>query len=140
MAYYQHLPLQRVEGELVRRKRPGFPSEKREARTHGPKIGAEILNVVEKHNARPRIADIDPALILKVETTGSIGEDVWARLGLTVLAIEPNKTVILFANDAELAEFRQRVEAYGGDTRGAKRRAACADRGRYRICGRTVRG
>jgi subtilisin family serine protease len=115
MAYYQHLPLQRVEGELVRRKRPGFPSEKREARTHGPKIGAEILNVVEKHNARPRIADIDPALILKVETTGSIGEDVWARLGLTVLAIEPNKTVILFANDAELAEFRQRVEAYGGE-------------------------
>jgi subtilisin family serine protease len=115
MATYEHLPLQRVEGELTRRKRPGFAGDKRVPAAHGPKIQSEIERVVEKHHARPAIADIDPSLILKVETSGTIGEDAWARLGLTVLATEPNKTVILFADDSELNEFRRRVEAYQGE-------------------------
>ncbi|MFO1110692.1 MAG: S8 family peptidase [Bradyrhizobium sp.] len=114
MASHEHLPLQRIEGELVRRKRLGFPAEKRSAKEHGVKVGREMLDVVQDHKKLPPIADIDPALILKIETTGAIDEDTWARLGLTVLAIEPNKTVVLFANDVELTEFRRRVEAYGG--------------------------
>jgi subtilisin family serine protease len=115
MATYEHLPLQRVEGELARRKRSGFGGEKRVPSAHGPKIQSEIERVLQQHQGRPAIADIDPSLILKVETTGAVGEEVWARLGLTVLATEPNKTVILFADDGELREFKQRVEAYQGE-------------------------
>ncbi|MDF0522355.1 S8 family peptidase [Bradyrhizobium yuanmingense] len=116
MATYQHLPLQRVEGELDRRKRPGFgqPSG-REARTHGAKIQAEVQEVLQEHRAKPKIGDVDPALILKVETSGNISEDEWAKIGLTVLANEPGQTLILFADDVELTAFQQKVIAYNGE-------------------------
>jgi hypothetical protein len=103
MATYQHLSLQRVEGELERRKRPGFgASGGRDSKIHGPKIGGEIDRVIDRQKRRPKIADIDPAFILKVTTVSNVSEDEWAKMGLTVLAIEPDKTIILFANDIEL--------------------------------------
>jgi subtilisin family serine protease len=116
MATYQHLPLQRIEGELERRKRPGFgPSSGRDSSVHGPKIGGEIDRVIDRQKRRPKIADIDPAFILKVTTVSNVSEDEWAKMGLTVLAIEPDKTIILFANDIELEAFKQKVEAYNGE-------------------------
>jgi hypothetical protein len=116
MATYQHLSLRRLVGELDRRKRGGFPqSEKREHHSHGPKIQAELNNVVEGQKKRPKIADIDPAFILKVTTSGPVSEEDWARLGLTVLAIEPDRTIILFADDVELQAFKERVTAYSGE-------------------------
>ena len=116
MATYQHLPLQRVEGELDRRKRPGFgqPSG-REPKSHGTKIQSEVQEVLQEYRAKPKIGDIDPALILKVETSGNISEEEWAKLGLTVLANEPGQTLILFADDVELTAFQQRVTAYNGE-------------------------
>lgn len=116
MATYQHLPLQRVEGELERRKRPGFgqPSG-REAKAHGAKIQSEVQEVLQAHRTKPKIGEIDPALILKVETSGNISEDEWAKLGLTVLANEPGQTLILFADDVELTSFQQKVTAYNGE-------------------------
>lgn len=116
MATYQHLSLRRLVGELDRRKRGGFPqSEKRDHQAHGPKIQAELTHVIESQKKRPKIADIDPAFILKVTTTGPVSEDDWARLGLTVLAIEPDRTIILFADDVELQTFKERVAAYSGE-------------------------
>lgn len=116
MATYQHLPLQRVEGELDRRKRPGFgqPSG-REPKSHGAKIQSQVEETLQEHRAKPKIGDIDPALILKVETSGNISEDEWAKIGLTVLANEPGQTLILFADDVELAAFQQKVTAYNGE-------------------------
>ena len=116
MATYQHLPLQRVEGELNRRKRPGFgkPSG-REPKSHGSKIQNEVEEVLDLHRATPAIADIDPALILKVETTGNISEEEWGRVGLTVLATGPDQALILFADDVELTEFKEKVAAYNGE-------------------------
>ena len=116
MATYEHLSLQRVEGELDRRKRAGFPqSEKREPKAHGPKIQAEVQQVIDKQKTRPKIADIDPAFILKVVTLGVVSEEDWAKMGLTVLAVEPDKTTILFASDAELQAFKEKVVAYNGE-------------------------
>lgn len=116
MVTYQHLPLRRLEGELERRKRSGFPqSSDREHRTHGPKIQTELDSVIQSQKKRPKIAEIDPAFILKVVTAGPISEEDWARLGLTVLAIEPDSTIILFADDAELQAFKERLMAYNGD-------------------------
>jgi hypothetical protein len=116
MATYQHLPLQRVEGELDRRKRPGFgqPSG-REPKSHGTKIQSEVQEVLQGFRAKPKIGDVDPALILKIETSGNISEEEWTKLGLTVLANEPGQTLILFADDVELIDFQQRVTAYNGE-------------------------
>ena len=115
MATYQHLSLQRLVGDMDRRKRGFGQASGREPKAHGAKIQTEVLEVIDRHKARPKIAEIDPAFILKVVTTGIVTEDDWAKLGLTVLAIEPDRTIILFANDAELGAFKERVAAYNGE-------------------------
>jgi Subtilase family len=51
--------------------------------------------------------------------SGALLESDWERAGLTVLSSDEDRTLILFASDAELREFRRRVESYqGGPTRG----------------------
>jgi subtilisin family serine protease len=115
MATYQHLSLQRLVGEMDRRKRGFGQASGREPKAHGAKIQTEVLEVIDRHKARPKIAEIDPAFILKVVTSGIVTEDDWAKLGLTVLAIEPDRTIILFANDAELSAFKERIAAYNGE-------------------------
>ncbi|WP_322516970.1 S8 family peptidase [Rhodopseudomonas palustris] len=115
MATYEHLSLQRLVGEMDRRKHGFGKPSGREPSAHGAKIQAEVIDAVDRHKARPKIGDIDPALILKVVTTGIVSEEDWARLDLTVLAIEPDRTIILFADDSELTAFKQKVEAYNGE-------------------------
>jgi subtilisin family serine protease len=115
MARYEHLPLRRLEGQLERRKHGGGQPPKRDARGHGASIEAELTSITESQRARPQIAGIDASLILKIKTAGPIDQADWARVGLTVIAADPDKTLILFANDAELAEFRRRVLAYQED-------------------------
>ena len=61
---------------------------------------------------------INPALIVRVTTTGSVPEDEWIRAGLNVLATNPDSSVVLFATDGELEEFRRRLGEY---RRGAPR-------------------
>ena len=112
MPRYQHLPLRRVEGELERRKHGGGRTPTRNARAHGATIEAELNTLIASQQRKPRIANIDPALILKIRTAGPIDTDDWARVGLTVLASDPDKTLVLFASDVELQEFRRRVAAY----------------------------
>lgn len=117
MPKYDHLPLQRLEGELTRRKHPfpGGGAQGRDQKTHGRGLQAQIETVVKLNAARPVIADINPALILKVHTSGIVSEEDWARLGLTVLASDIEQTLVLFADDNELQEFHKRVTAYQGD-------------------------
>lgn len=113
MAQYEHLPLRRLEGELQRRKRGGFAgAPQRDYQQHGAAIEQKITEVVEAQKTKPRIADIDPSLILKVKLDASISEDDWARAGLTVLATDLDQTLILFADDNELQSFKARVAAY----------------------------
>jgi subtilisin family serine protease len=100
---------------MERRKRGFGEPSGREPKAHGAKIQTEVLDAINRNKARPKIADIDPAFILKVVTTGIVSEVDWARVGLTVLAIEPDKTIILFADDAELTAFKQKVEAYNDE-------------------------
>jgi Subtilase family len=113
MARHPHLLLRRLEGELLpRRKHGGGSPTSRNPGEHGPKIQGELEGIVDAQKARPAVADINPALILKIQTTNPIDEADWARVGLTVLATEPNKALVMFASDSELSEFRRRVEAY----------------------------
>jgi subtilisin family serine protease len=115
VADYDHLPLRRLEGALERRQHGFGRVVPRNAKQHGAGLQQTIETLVAAQQAKPRVADIDPALILKVQTTGGIGEEVWEALGLTLLSDEDNKSVVLFANDAELTEFKRRVEEYQKD-------------------------
>ncbi|WP_100260005.1 S8 family peptidase [Qipengyuania seohaensis] len=116
MAEHAHLALKRLEGEMERRKPQGFGGNpQRDRGTHGPRIEGQIEQVLEDHKSAPSTEGVDPSLILRIELAGYVDEGEWERLGLIVLSEDADKTLLLFATDQELNEFRRRVEAYQGD-------------------------
>ena len=126
MATYDHLPLRRLEGALERRQHGFGKVVPRDAKKHGAALQKAIETAVAKQKAKPAIVDINPALILKIQTTGGIAEDTWEALGLTLLSDEDNKSVVLFANDAELKEFKRRVAEYQKDPPAGQKNPAYA--------------
>jgi subtilisin family serine protease len=127
MARYDHLPLRRLEGNLERRKRPGFGSfQTRNPGAHGRVIGQQLETVVEARKLKPKIAGIDPALILRISASGPIDEDTLARLGLVLLSSDDDKTLVLFAEDNELRQFQERVAAYRQGPQGQQKNAPYA--------------
>ncbi|WP_025659772.1 S8 family peptidase [Rhizobium sp. IBUN] len=115
MATYAHLPLKRLEGELVRRKNSGFPGGlKREPVGHGGRLKSEIATTQSEFEKLPPVAGVDPSLILKIKVAGLVTEDDWRKLGLSVLSIDGDKTTVLFADDKSLQAFHQKVDAYRG--------------------------
>ena len=113
MPNYDHLPLTRLQERLPRRKKPGFGSSpERNFRTHGAAIKDEVEAVVAAHQALPRIDHVNPSLILRVQMSGGLLEEDWERAGLTVLSTDEDRSLVLFASDVELRDFRRRVEAY----------------------------
>jgi subtilisin family serine protease len=115
MAIYDHLPLKRLEGVLARRIHGFGVAPFREAKQHGARIQKEIEQTVSTFDALPAIDGIDPSLILKISIAGNIDEDEWRKVGLTVLSVDGDKSVILFASDKSLQDFRNKVEAYQGE-------------------------
>lgn len=116
MAAHTHLALKRLEGEMERRKSRSFGGNpERNRATHGPKIEEQIGQVLEEYAGAPSAEGVDPSLILRVELAGFVDEAEWDRLGLVVLSEDTEKTLLLFATDRELKEFRRRVEAYQGE-------------------------
>ena len=112
MAQHQHLPLRRLEGASERRQHGFGKIPDRDTKAHGGGIAGKVAAVVAGHKEKPKIADIDPALILKVQTAGPIPEETWNALGMTLLADEADMSMILFADDVELKEFRRRLAEY----------------------------
>lgn len=113
MAIYDHLPLRRLEGALERRQRPGFGRPvPRDPAAHGAGLTAKLQDVVTKQQQKSPINGIDPALILKIETKAPVGEEVWQALDLILLSDNEDQSVVLFANDKELTEFKRRVAEY----------------------------
>jgi hypothetical protein len=110
--HHQHLPLRRLEGSLERRQHGFGKVPARDAKVHGGALSSSIDAVVASRQAKPKIAEIDPALILKVQTTGQIPEETWNAVGLTLLADEADQSLVLFASDTELKEFRRRLAEY----------------------------
>jgi len=67
---------------------------------------------LDAQKTKPRIADIDPSLILKIKLDGPISEEDWSRVGLSILATDSDQTLVLFADDNELQTFKARLMAY----------------------------
>lgn len=87
----------------------------RAPRTHGPKLEEDLDRTVAAHRNRPATDGIDPSLILRIKTVAPIEETEWEKLGFTVLASEADSSIVLFASDAEMTEFRRRIAAYQAD-------------------------
>jgi hypothetical protein len=113
MAELRHLPLPRAEVDLERRKRRGFGTST--ARTPG-EHSQRVRQAVEEalaSQAQLRTTIVNPELIVRVRVAHTVPEDQWMRAGLAVLGHDGDDSVILFSSDAELQEFRFRLDSYG---------------------------
>jgi subtilase family protein len=109
-----HLILTRAEFDLPRKKTGFGRTPDRKHGPHGQALGIELDDVMGRFRSRRRPAGIDPSLILRVQLNPQAGvdEDAWERCGLTLLSIDENKTLVLFSSDADLSEFRSRLNQY----------------------------
>src|SRR5690348_14245465 len=107
-----HLILPRAEVELERRKKPGYGQRiTKDVPQQTERVRLAVDEALAVH-ARIRANIADPALIVRVRTSGLVSEEEWTRAGLDVLGHDANDAVVLFSSDAELTEFRRRLAAY----------------------------
>jgi subtilase family protein len=111
MARYDHLRLVRLPERLERRKHGGGRPPQRNFAAHATKLRSELdaaINIQQQR--RPEF--IDPSLILRVQMTGALLEQDWEQLGLTVLATDADRTLVLFSSSDDMREFRDKLAAY----------------------------
>ena len=108
----EHLPLHRLKQQEPRRKQGFGVAVERDYGTHGRRIRQEIEDVVTSQSSRPAIPGINPELILKVQLTRPVDEVEWRRAGFTVIAQNPNNVFVLFADNRELQNFKERLNAF----------------------------
>lgn len=119
MARYDHLHLLRLPERMPRRKTGGGgPPPAREPGGHSQRLTAELDQAVAVQQQRRRPDAVNPALILRVQMSGPLLEDEWAKVGLTVLSSDEDRSLVLFASTDDLADFRRKLEAYGLGVRG----------------------
>ncbi|WP_376709115.1 S8 family peptidase [Pseudochrobactrum lubricantis] len=115
MALYDHLALKRLDGTYERRVKGFGVTPDRNHKTHGNHIQTDIQTTLSKFEELSSIGDLDPSLIFKIAIEGVIPEDEWRKLDLIVLTEDTDNSVVLFANDKSLNEFKRKVEEYSGD-------------------------
>jgi hypothetical protein len=117
MARYDHLQLVRLPERLERRKVGGSGGAPvRDPGGHSRKLLTQLDAAVTEQQRRRRPEFVDPSLILRVRMSGMTLEEDWERLGLTLLASDVDKTLILFSSSDDLRGFRERLDAYAGGT------------------------
>jgi subtilisin family serine protease len=115
MARYEHLVLVRLPELLERRKqRGGGPPPERDLAGHSTKLRSELDAAVTAQQRRRKPEFVDPSLILRVQMSGQLLEEQWVQLGLTVLSSDADRTLILFASNDDMRDFRARLQAWQG--------------------------
>lgn len=113
VARYDHLELVRLPEQLERRKHGGGgPPPTRDRDQHSTKLRDELDAATQAQRGRRKPEFVDPSLILRVQMTGALLEDDWERLGLTVLSSDADRTLVLFASNEDMQDFRARLDAY----------------------------
>jgi hypothetical protein len=113
VARYDHLELVRLPEQFERRKHGGGgapPSRDREQ--HSAKLRNDLDAATLEQRRRRKPEFVDPSLILRVQMTGGLLENEWERLGLTVLSSDADRTLVLFASNEDMREFRARLDSY----------------------------
>jgi len=114
MAKLPHLPLERLDKTLDRRRVPApvAPPVRSSEKDHAAIIATQINAAAKEQLSLPRIEGIDPELILKARLSAPIQEETWRNAGFRVLAQEQGGILILFTDDTELGAFRERLNEY----------------------------
>lgn len=115
MPHREHLHLIRLPERLERRKYGGGKAPIRVANQHGPKLRTELTSAISEQRRQRPPEFVDPSLILRVKMSGMTMEEDWAALGLTLLASDEDRTLVLFASTDDMVEFRERLNAYEGE-------------------------
>jgi len=114
MARYEHLQLVRLPERFERRKTGGGGRPPaRDPVGHSSRLSAELDGAIEIQQRRRRPEFIDPSLILRVQMTGAPLEEDWARVGLTLLSRDEDRSLILFSSTGEMTAFRERLASFG---------------------------
>jgi Subtilase family len=116
---HPHLPLVRVEANSPRRKRPGFGAP-RPTRGERVTFAGVLLNKIDEIEAEarraPAVQGFAPHLVFLVPLAAGASADAVAEklrdAGLTVVSFEPDQAVVVFQDDANLAEFRRALDQY----------------------------
>lgn len=114
MPQLDHLQLIRLPETLPRRK-TGFPGPTpQRGGGYGHRVKGEVEAAVDAQirNRPPQF--VDPSLILRVRMEGMLLEDEWEALGLTLLASDDDKNIVLFSSAGDLAALNQRLDAFDG--------------------------
>src|SRR6185437_13189583 len=102
MANLDHLPLPRIEGQLDRRKKPGFGQPiGRDVEKHAANLTGKIT-AIEAARTKIERSDRGEPLLLKIVSKTPIEPNEWPRVDMQILATDPQNTVVLFAADADL--------------------------------------
>jgi len=113
MAQYDHLPLLRIEGELDRRKKPGWGDALvRNPVAHADALQARIAGIVADVQQRPKVDQAPEPLVVKVRSLAPVDLAEWPRVDMQVLSTDPRNTVVLLAGDAQLAKLREKIAKY----------------------------
>lgn len=120
-----HLILPRAEYDLPRKKTGYGRPPKREHGDHGTTLATQVDQVMTKFQERTRPQQIDPSLVLKIRLNpdANIDEETWERCGLSLLSVDKGKTLVLFASDSQLADFKRRLTEYTGGPQGDRKSA-----------------
>lgn len=121
VSQFEHLKLPRIINiELPRRRHGGGGGgEKRtDFIEHGKHLLDQVYSLTEPTKQKTNPFRIDPKLIFKIKATKKLSDDLVNQTGLSILAREPDKAIVVFSSDIELIQFRKRLENYSQITEG----------------------
>jgi hypothetical protein len=113
-----HLPLPQIQAPIARKKHGGGSNTKRtDPGGHATQLIADADEIV-RFQRRTRPAAATPALIFKIRLApkSNLDDNALERFGLTLIARDEDKTLVVFSSQADLRLFRDRVATYGAPT------------------------
>lgn len=109
-----HLALPQAQAPLARKRHGGGATVKRSDRSaHAERLKAEAEDVLSAQQTRRRPTGITPSLIFRLRLAGELDETALERFGLTLVARDEERTLVVFASDDDLARFLSRVDTFG---------------------------
>lgn len=133
---YPHLQVSREDFAPERRHRAGFPGGRPDRggrRQFAPRLSAAVDRLLEEQATETRpTAGIQPHLVFRVPLASGTNPDaiepLLRRAGLQVVSIGPDRVVVVFKADADVAAFRDEIRRYERgprtDPRTGERRAS----------------
>ncbi len=115
-----HLELPPWREQFPRRKRGGGSQpERADRREHGRRLAEQAEQVANRLQQRPTVypSGINPKFIFKLQlhAKGNLNEEELHRMGLRMLARDPNRMIVVFPDEATLNELRRRLSEYSDE-------------------------